>query len=88
MIQIQTGLTTCVGQFEGFRQGRDKIRFAFQIDPLGTGKAKLGAGPPGKGGKGPDGVVQAREAKQLGQDPGNTNEEEAELKKYPLVTHW
>lgn len=33
----------------GFTQGRDKIRFAFHTDSLGTGKAKLGAGPPRKG---------------------------------------
>lgn len=33
-------------------------------------------------------VVQAREAEHLGQDPGNRNEEEGELEKYSLVTHW
>lgn len=30
---MQTGLTTCVGQLEGFRLGRAKIRFAFDRSP-------------------------------------------------------
>lgn len=29
-------MLTCVGQLKGFRWGRDKIEFAFQVDPLKT----------------------------------------------------
>lgn len=62
-----------------------QIRFAFHMDPQGARRTRAGCRDAGEG---VDVVVKIGEAEDLGQDPGNRNEEEGELKKYSLVTPW